>query len=189
MWTGFILSTIFGAIIMGFLIWGIVDCYKPECPMDRDAYRYKIEKEPYDGISWFGDKFYNREMSEEQNIRYNEYSKKVFKKGKIKKRLSIYLVIIAYIFIVCISSYFGAFLSNENLAREVEKYKANKYTIETSLQNNNLTGLERIELVKQASEQNSWLAEKRYEVQQWYNFYLNKDIVVKLELIDLYKGE
>lgn len=51
-----------------------------------------------------------------------------------------------------------------------EWYAATKKTIESSLHNENLTGLERLELVKQASEANAELAQHVYASEQWYGF-------------------
>ena len=186
MWIGLILTFIFGAIIAGFCIWGIIDCYCPKNKiLHQDQYRYEIEKEKPDYFYSFP--HYDTEMSKEQQSRYTKYKKKEEKKANIKKSLFVCVPIIVWLFAIFGFGYLGAFLDNESLARQVEKYKSTKYTIEASLRNDDLTGLEKIELVKQASEQNSWLAEKKYEVKQWYRFYLDKDIVLELEMIDLEK--
>ena len=188
MWTALILTILFGGMFVGISIWTIADNYNPSEPIREQEYRQKIEKEPFDSMTYWGE-YYSKEMSEEQKKRYIKYCNKTKKQGKIKKKLFICLPIVIYIFAIFGFGFLGDFLENENLAREVEKYKANKFTIETSLQNNNLTGFERIDLVNQASDKNAWLAEKKYEIKQWYNFYLNKDIIIELELIDLYKVE
>lgn len=187
MWIGIILTFIFGAVIAGGCIWEIVVEY---CPKDKiyseNKYRYIVKCEkPYD--MWGDTAYYKTQMKKADKADYNKYKKREERKANIKKSFFICVPIIVWLTAILGFGYLGAFLENESLAREVEKYKSTKYTIEASLKNDGLTGLEKIELVKQASEQNSWLAEKQYEVKQWYRFYLNKDIVLELEMIDLEK--
>ena len=189
MWLAIILSFIFGAIVCGCVIWGIVDCYDPNsCILTESEFRNKIANEPYDAETWSGYAYYKSAISSVTLERFNKYKKIYKRKAKIKKGLFICLPIFVWIAVIFGSAWFGAFLDNEELNRDVEQYNAIKYTIERSLDNPNLTGFERVELVKQASEQNSWLAEIQYDVQQWYNFYLNKDIVLELKMINL-EGE
>jgi apolipoprotein N-acyltransferase len=71
----------------------------------------------------------------------------------------------------------------------VQKYLAQKQTIEMSLENEELTGLERIELVKQATELNGELAERKARVQSWYVVVYDNTIYDNVELIKLTKGE
>ena len=94
------------------------------------------------------------------------------------------ILIIIFIVVWIISIVIGCYIENQKLKVETEQYRAVKETIETSLQSDKLTGLERIELVKQASEQNAWLKGTQYKVQQWYNFYLSKDIL-EVEIINI----
>lgn len=63
-------------------------------------------------------------------------------------------------------------------------YRAQKATIESSLQSDLLSGYERVALVQQAAECNQELAERQYKASQWYGFDECKD-VLDLEPIDI----
>ena len=67
----------------------------------------------------------------------------------------------------------------------VEKFKAQKYTIERSLENEDLSGLERIQLVTKAAELNGEFAERkvRYEIKT--NVHYDYAIYDGVELIKL----
>ena len=93
-------------------------------------------------------------------------------------------VLTPIILIMC--GFSGAVIHKHYTNEQVEGYKMVKITIEDSVANEDLTGLEKLELVKQASERNEWLGKKKYEVKRWYNFYLDKD-VLDLEEIKLNK--
>lgn len=89
---------------------------------------------------------------------------------------------------ITISFFVPYYVEKEDSNSYVNSYAIKKATIEESLKNETLTGFERVELVKQATEINSDLAEKKYEITKWYGFYLNKEIK-NLEYIDLNVGE
>lgn len=191
MWFGLSVGLLCGLIIM-LAIYGVYaltnqefDCRK----MSEDEYRYKVLGEDYTYVGYCGYKSYNEDMSEENKSKYEQYCLKVDKKSKLKKilLLSLPVAIFIILFMVCIC--LGTFFEKQTLNKEIASYQASKHTIEMSLKNDNLTGFERVELVKQASEKNEWLAQKQYEVQQWYRFYLDKDAVLKLEPIDLAKSK
>ena len=63
-------------------------------------------------------------------------------------------------------------------------YRAQKATIESSLQSDLLSGYERVALVQQATECNQELAERQYKASRWYGFDECKD-VLSLEPIDI----
>lgn len=69
-------------------------------------------------------------------------------------------------------------------ASYIEQYKVTKQVIEESVTNSELSGLERVELVKQAVEENQKLVSKQYDSQQWYGFTI-PDEIVELTLINL----
>ena len=68
--------------------------------------------------------------------------------------------------------------------RYVDTYNIKKATYEASLQNETLSGLERMELVRRAAEANGTLAGYKYDCQQWYGWNMDKRIL-DLEFIDL----
>lgn len=87
--------------------------------------------------------------------------------------------------LVFIVSVYGGIEFDKNLSRRyVYEYIAKKETIEASLQNENLAGLERMRLVEQAAEANQELAGIQYDCQQWYGFFVD-DRVLELEPIDI----
>ena len=129
-------------------------------------------------------------LNEEETIyRFDfpgDVKRKEEKNKKIEKQRKIFVAISFIVFVIQLFGFtwLGAVVENKNFCAEVEEYKASKYTIEMSLKNDDLTGFERIELVKQATEENKWLANAKYKVQIWYNFHLDKS-VLQLEMIKL----
>ena len=96
--------------------------------------------------------------------------------------------------IICISIFIGGIfagigLNTENEKIYVQKYLAQKQTIEMSLKNEDLTGLERIELVKQATELNGEVAKRKARFQLWHFVVYDNTIYDNVELIKLTKGE
>lgn len=81
----------------------------------------------------------------------------------------------------------GGYADNCEYDKYIYTYPTVKNTIESSLNNENLSGLERIELVKQATELNSKLVKTQYSSQQWYGFTID-DKVMELEPINLNVG-
>lgn len=89
---------------------------------------------------------------------------------------------------ITISFFVPYYVEKEDSNSYVNSYAIKKATIEDSLKSETLTGFERAELVKQATEINADLAQKKYGITKWYGFYLNKEIE-NLEYIDLNVGE
>lgn len=67
----------------------------------------------------------------------------------------------------------------------VQQYLAQKYTIEQSLKNDSLTGLERIQLVNKAAELNGELAGKKTRFEMWDFVTYDSTIYDNVELIEL----
>ena len=104
------------------------------------------------------------------------------------KAVIVTITVIYSIVAIIISLFVPYYVEKENSNSYVNSYTIKKATIEESLKSEALTGFERIELVKQATEINADLAQKKYEITKWYGFYLNKEIE-NLEYIDLNAGE
>lgn len=66
----------------------------------------------------------------------------------------------------------------------ISQYRITKDTIERSLKNDTIGGLERVELVQQAVNENKELVKKQYDSRQWYGFFI-PDEILKLEPIKL----
>lgn len=76
--------------------------------------------------------------------------------------------------------------SNTNEAKTfVASYEAEKMTIEQSIDSDILTGLERVELVKLASELNGELAARKEKSTFWHSVYFEKGIYDNIEFINL----
>lgn len=65
-----------------------------------------------------------------------------------------------------------------------KSYEVQKETIEDSLNNDKIGGLERVELLKQANELNNALVYRQVKCVKWYNFEMD-DAVLELEPISL----
>lgn len=106
--------------------------------------------------------------------------------------LLIYLVVEdhekLFIRIVCVAfilTVMGSFYVNVEMSRQwAVGYRAQKATIESSLQSDLLSGYERVALVQQATECNQELAERQYKASRWYGFDECQD-VLDLEPIDI----
>lgn len=79
-----------------------------------------------------------------------------------------WLVIILFIVIVGIACCINITVYTEKEKIYVEQYLAQKQTIEQSMQSEKLTGLERMQLVQQATELNGELAEHRAKYNKWH---------------------
>lgn len=60
--------------------------------------------------------------------------------------------------------------------KDLASFEAQKQTIEQAIDNESLSGLERIELVNQASELNAWLAEEKVKLTKWSKFDIYQEV-------------
>lgn len=88
---------------------------------------------------------------------------------------------------VC-SIFIGIGIVTEDEKVYVQKYLAQKQTIEMSLASEELTGLERVQLVTKATELNGEFAEKKARFNLWHFVVYDNTIYDGVELIDL-KGD
>lgn len=87
--------------------------------------------------------------------------------------------------VVFILTVMGSFYMSVEMSRQwAVGYRAQKATIESSLQSDLLSGYERVALVQQAAERNQELAERQYKASRWYGFDECQD-VLDLEPIDI----
>lgn len=88
-----------------------------------------------------------------------------------------------------IGGFIGWCMAVEEANKYIAEYESVKQTIESSLENEILTGFERVELVKQAAECNKELAGRQYSASKWYGFQYD-DRIFELEPVNLNsKGE
>lgn len=94
------------------------------------------------------------------------------------------VLVLSVVVMTAAGSYLGYLMASEASKQYVHEYPVYKQTIEASLDSENLTGFERMELVRQAAEANKELAGYQYKAQQWYGFTIDER-VLELEFIDL----
>jgi hypothetical protein len=88
--------------------------------------------------------------------------------------------------VVCLAFIFGVLgLTTESAETWTASYEAQKATIEASVESENLSGLEKFELVKQASELNKELAERKAKADRWHWVYYGGNPYADCELIRL----
>lgn len=97
--------------------------------------------------------------------------------------VAIALTIIVSVAVFIDGLFVGVGLNTEEAQVWSAKYEAQKTTIEQSLDSEVLSGLERIELVKQASELNGELAERQATAELWHVVYYDENVYAGLEPI------
>lgn len=102
------------------------------------------------------------------------------------KRETMVKIIAAVLFVSLIAGggIVGCTIERHASRQYVETYTVEKQTIEASLRNGELSGFERVELVRQAAEANKGLAGHQYDCKQWYGFNID-DRILELSFIDL----
>ncbi len=96
----------------------------------------------------------------------------------------IILLVVAFI-AMSLTVFGGIGIETEDQKVFVKIYETKKITIEQSLSNENLSGLERIELVKQAVDLNGELAERKARCERWHCVLYDKTIFNEVEFISL----
>lgn len=179
MWLGIILPLVSGGIlslIVYFLIYPELDFDGNK--LDKEKYRHKVRKETYDYMSSSGFVgYFCKPMDEQGEKEYAEYCEKIEKKAQKRKKFFYVLPALIVALLTCFFGWIGENINNNYLLKEIASFESSKRTYEIALKDENLTGLERIEIVNKIAEKNEWLAGKQVEVQMWYNFYLSKDIL------------
>lgn len=100
--------------------------------------------------------------------------------------ISLIIAICAWIGFIFIG--IGIYTEEERIF--IARFEAQKQTIEMSLDNENLSGLEKIELVKKATELNGELAERKSRFNMWYYVSYDNSMYNDIEPISLdIKGE
>ena len=102
------------------------------------------------------------------------------------KKVNISLCIGFAMFIASI--FIGHYTEVESNHKYIVSYSIKKETIETSINSDNLSDIEKIELVKIATELNGELVEKQYKCGKWYSFGLLPKELKELKPIDITGG-
>lgn len=107
---------------------------------------------------------------------------------KDKQVKNLFVVTIFSIIFLVAGIFIGIGINTENARVYVAKYLAQKQTIEMSLASEELTGLERVQLVTKATELNGEFSEKKARFNLWHFVVYDNTIYDGVELIDL-KGD
>lgn len=97
--------------------------------------------------------------------------------------------IICFLVVIVVAPIIGVGINTTNERVYIQKYTAQKETIEASLESETLTGLERVELVNKAVDLNGEFAERKAKFDIWHHVYFDNSMYDGVEPIDLSKGE
>lgn len=86
---------------------------------------------------------------------------------------------------VILGGYIGMQSDVVDYNKKIENWKNTKMVIENSMKNDNMTQLEKIDLVNNIVKYNTQLTELKKDVKHWWYFYLDDDKVNKLEIIKI----
>ncbi len=104
-----------------------------------------------------------------------------------KKYLTTYgkINIVVAVVVLCLSTFIGARIHIRAFEGDVIQFESAKATYLEAIKSNDISGLERIEIVNKITEENKTLARLKYDATKWYYFYLPDNIVDNLEPIKL----
>lgn len=89
------------------------------------------------------------------------------------------------IVILGLCTFVGARIHIRIFENDVKQFESAKATYSEAIKSNDISGLERIEIVNRITEENKTLARLKYDATQWYYFYLPDNLVDNLEPIKL----
>lgn len=89
-----------------------------------------------------------------------------------------------FFLIFILSIFIGIGVNTDSEKVYISKYLAEKETIEMSLESEQLSGLERVELVKKATELNGELAEKKAQYKLWHFVTYDNAMYDNIEFIN-----
>ena len=115
---------------------------------------------------------------------YDNMTKWTYDYGFLIWLIALIIAVCAWIGFIFI----GVQLNTNDHRAYLQKYLIQKETIEMSLESENLSGFERVELVKQAAELNGELAEKKAYIKFWYSGVNDNTIYDNVEFINLNRG-
>lgn len=93
--------------------------------------------------------------------------------------------IMVAVVVLCLSTFIGARIHIRMFESDIKQFESAKATYSEAIKSNDISGLERIEIVNKITEENKTLARLKYEATKWYYFYLPDNIVDNLEPIKL----
>ena len=95
------------------------------------------------------------------------------------------IIIVTAVVVLCLSTFIGARIHIRMFEGDVRQFETAKATYSEAIKSEDITGLERIEIVNKITEENKALARLKYDATKWYYFYLPDNLVDNLEPIKL----
>ena len=102
---------------------------------------------------------------------------------EVKIRTIVICTAISMMLITLLGGYIGYKVDVNEYNKKIVNWKNTKYIIEASIKNENISDLEKIELVNKVVEYNMQLTSLKEDVKQWWNFYLDDSKVNELDII------
>lgn len=103
------------------------------------------------------------------------------------KHLTMYgkINIIIAVAVLGLSMFIGARIHIRMFEGDIKQFESAKMTYSEAIKSEDISGLERIEIVNQITKENKTLARLKYDATKWYYFYLPDNLVDNLEPIKL----
>ena len=89
------------------------------------------------------------------------------------------------VLVLCLSVFIGARIHIRKFENDIKQFESAKATYSEAIKSNDISGMERIEIVNKITEENKTLARLKYDATKWYYFYLPDNLVDNLEPIKL----
>ena len=89
------------------------------------------------------------------------------------------------VLMLCLSMFIGARIHIRTFENGIKQFESAKATYSEAIKSNDISGMERIEIVNKITEENKTLARLKYDATKWYYFYLPDNLVDNLEPIKL----
>lgn len=171
----FLIALFAVCIIVVIYLWQEKEFIEPTKPfiLDSVPHRSIFESDEEYSVCYKKAEEENKKEREEAECKYKndiqEYEDNI---ARQKRRGIIFTIITIMVFIsiFCLAYFSISYYCTISYEKQIAGYEAQKITIEQSLDNEDLSGLERIELVNKASELNEWLAEEKIEISKWTKF-------------------
>ena len=93
--------------------------------------------------------------------------------------------IVVAVAVLGLSMFIGARIHIRRFEYDIKQFESAKMTYSEAIKSEDISGLERIEIVNKITEENKTLVRLKYDTTKWYYFYLPDNLVDNLEPIKL----
>ena len=115
----------------------------------------------------------------------NEFTDWDVKTNKIHLTAYGKINIVVAVVVLGLGTFLGARIHIRRFESDIKQFESAKATYSEAIKSEDITGLERIEIVNKVTEENKTLARLKYDATKWYYFYLPDNLVDNLEPIKL----